>query len=374
MIKSSNTLFVTILSNPWPESHRQPSCCLFPCLLSLAIFTTAILDTTRKNHHVLHSFFSWLWCITFFTLAIWSVHALITLQNLSVVDSAPASLAAPAQTTIAYGTAAYGIPAQPNVLSLDYASTIITLTLTVGLCLLGATFLRHRYPNWLGPVQLISSWAIYPALRVIHQAYPLTEDKLLYTLDLSIWGGRSLPHWAKLLETPLLTEILSFCYFTFYLIVLGSAIYFAAKPSLRSRTFFYGLLLIYLFGILGYVAIPASGPYIAYPHEFPSPAGGAFITHALVYIVSLGITGMDAFPSLHCAVTLFILGFLALNGYHKAALLITPLFIGITFATVYLRYHYGIDLIAGIALALVVLYYIQQYQKQFCLITPNASA
>ena len=64
-----------------------------------------------------------------------------------------------------------------------------------------------------------------------------------------------------------------------------------------------------------------------------------------------GITGMDVFPSLHTALPLFITAFLWRDGCCKTALALLPVSLGIVGATVFLRYHYGVDVLVGILLA-----------------------
>ncbi|RKW16644.1 MAG: phosphatase PAP2 family protein, partial [Cardiobacterium sp.] len=66
--------------------------------------------------------------------------------------------------------------------------------------------------------------------------------------------------------------------------------------------------------------------------------------------------GMDVFPSLHTALTLYITAFLWRDGKRKTALLLAPVTAGTIAATIWLRYHYGVDDLAGLALALAALY------------------
>jgi membrane-associated phospholipid phosphatase len=59
------------------------------------------------------------------------------------------------------------------------------------------------------------------------------------------------------------------------------------------------------------------------------------------------------FPSLHIAVSLF-LWLTLLKDYRRLGLLLTPLLVLLWASTIYLRYHYCIDLIAGVCLAVGV--------------------
>jgi membrane-associated phospholipid phosphatase len=63
-----------------------------------------------------------------------------------------------------------------------------------------------------------------------------------------------------------------------------------------------------------------------------------------------GSNRVDAFPSLHCAVTAFTLLFDRVHAPRRFRLWLLPI-IGLWIATIYLRYHYLTDVIAGMALA-----------------------
>ncbi|WP_286146096.1 phosphatase PAP2 family protein [Shigella sp. FC1967] len=65
-----------------------------------------------------------------------------------------------------------------------------------------------------------------------------------------------------------------------------------------------------------------------------------------------------SFPSLHTGdhTFIFVGFFLFFSGYRKTAYCLFPILIGLILATVYLHYHYGIDVIVGTLLALCVLY------------------
>lgn len=302
--------------------------------------SSGIVRDPIRERDILHAFFCWLWCALIFAIAVWGLMAFSRIRASGLVS--------PEQ--------ARHVPA-------------LVFAFGSGIALLAATMFRQRFPNVLGPVQLATSWLVFPALRLIHEAYPLSVDQALYNLDRLVWGGKSLPHWVMAIEHPWVSEVLSFCYFAFYFIIIGSAVYFAIRRGRVGSTFFYGLMLMYLFGFLGYIALPAAGPYAAFEFDFSYPPAGGPMTHFLVGVVHEGVTGMDVFPSLHCGLVLYIMGFFALTHHRKTALALLPLFIGITLATVYLRYHYGIDLIAGAVLALAVLAFIR---SDLCLTAPQS--
>ncbi|MGY3038804.1 hypothetical protein ACVWWQ_000391 [Rhodanobacter sp. TND4EL1] len=224
---------------------------------------------------------------------------------------------------------------------------------------------ESRWANWKGRLQFVACWLIFPLFKAIREVFIRhTADATLLALDRQLWGGRSLPEHLLGWERPWLSELLSSGYLLFYLVILVPAIGFSLRRrSSEARSFFLGLALMYLCGFAGYLLVPAGGPYMAFPAVFPYPVHGGPTTALLTRAVQAGITGMDVFPSLHSGIGVYVLGFFALGGYRRATWLLTPIILTLVPATLYLRYHYGIDVLCGIALAAGVLTFIQHYRK-----------
>ena len=163
-----------------------------------------------------------------------------------------------------------------------------------------------------------------------------------------------MPAWFHYEAHPALTDLLAACYFAFFPIVIGGVAYYAWRRREPSAARFYnGLIGIYLAGLAGYLLLPAAGPAFT---TLPDQGAGGILAPAIIAIVKDGVTGMDVFPSLHTALTLYITAFLWRDGKRKTALLLAPVTAGTIAATIWLRYHYGVDDLAGLALALAALY------------------
>lgn len=67
-------------------------------------------------------------------------------------------------------------------------------------------------------------------------------------------------------------------------------------------------------------------------------------------VVRLGGIRPDAFPSLHCAVPAFILAFDFIHKRRRFWICLGPCVL-LWFSTVYLRYHYLVDVLCGFLLA-----------------------
>ena len=113
--------------------------------------------------------------------------------------------------------------------------------------------------------------AMNVAYQAMAAAVPIVRarrfDAPLYSLDVALWGT-SPNVWAERFVDPVLTEVLSACYIFFMPLLFGSLLrYFFWHRQLLAE-FYTGLFTVYGLGFLGYVLVPASGPYLAYPELF----------------------------------------------------------------------------------------------------------
>ncbi|QLQ26477.1 MAG: phosphatase PAP2 family protein [Dechloromonas sp.] len=157
------------------------------------------------------------------------------------------------------------------------------------------------------------------------------------------------------LVTPWATEAFSFFYILFLPYLAFSVINYAIGDLHRLRAFTVGLFSLYGIGFLGYALVPAGGPYLAFPQEFTVPLLGGPITQWNAVVVGAGSNGIDVFPSLHVAVSSFLLGFDFRHRRRRFWVYLVPC-VGLWLSTLYLRYHYLVDLLFGFALATLALW------------------
>jgi len=191
-------------------------------------------------------------------------------------------------------------------------------------------------------------WRLGQDVPRLHEA---TADSWLLGIDRR-WLGETPALGLAPLVHPACTEILSGCYLLFYPAMAGyQCVWIFATPSL-ARRFFAGLYLIYAVGFVGYTLAPAKGPWIHLAGALEPLVGGP-LTALTDLVVRNGCNGVDVFPSLHTAVMAYFVGFDFLNGRcRRAAAMLLPA-IGLCIATVYLRYHYAVDALAGLVLAAI---------------------
>jgi len=170
-------------------------------------------------------------------------------------------------------------------------------------------------------------------------------------LRLDCWMTGTTPSLAlQSLVRPPLTDALSLCYGLFIPYFGTSLIWYFLGELPVARRFFAGLIGLYSIGFLGYLLVPASGPYLAFARLYSVPLTGGWLTEVNAGFVDVGGNKVDVFPSLHCAASAFILAFDLRHSRARFWVFVVPV-VGLWFSTVYLRYHYLVDLVAGFALA-----------------------
>ncbi|MEO5913415.1 MAG: phosphatase PAP2 family protein [Luteolibacter sp.] len=236
--------------------------------------------------------------------------------------------------------------------SLLYLALILTNTSVIAWCRLRETTLSWRCRLWFYAV--VMNVAFMNMKSSVMKVNSHKWDEMLAGFDKALFGA-ILSVRAQEVVTPVLTEVLSFCYLMFFPYLMISWFYYAYRGLPLFRKLMVGMFTIYGLGFLGYSFVPAGGPHLAYPGEFSVPLTGWVVTRFNALIVEKGSNGVDVFPSLHCAISCYLLFFDRLHTRWRHRLYLVPC-VGIWCATIYLRYHYFADLLAGFALAAFALW------------------
>jgi membrane-associated phospholipid phosphatase len=229
--------------------------------------------------------------------------------------------------------------------------------LAVGLGLTLYAMYRNTAPAWRARLAFypVATGIAYLLMRdAVPAVEPFIHDAILQGIDSRLIGA----NLSLLLEPfthPVLTEVMSLCYALFIPYVVVSAIRYLRRDLEPAKTFYSGLFSVYGLGFLGYSVLPAVGPYIAMADRFSAPLTGWWITEFNRNIVVTRSILVDVFPSLHCAVSAYILLFDRRHDPIWFKVCLVPC-IGLWLSTIYLRYHYFTDVAAGFLLAAVGLW------------------
>lgn len=243
--------------------------------------------------------------------------------------------------------------------ALLYFILLLTNLFVIAWCRRRETSLRWHLRLWFYPVAMNA--VFFTMSSAVLKVTPHKLDDWLASFDHALFGA-TLSARAQAIATPALTELLSFCYLLFFPYMIVSWLYYSRRGLPLLRKLMAGMFTIYGIGFLGYSFVPAGGPHLALRDEFTGPLTGWAITKLNGFIVANGSNGVDVFPSLHCAISAFLLFFDRQHARWRQRLYLVPC-IGLWCATIYLRYHYFVDVVLGFALAAFALWVANRWEK-----------
>ena len=180
-------------------------------------------------------------------------------------------------------------------------------------------------------------------------------DQALANLDFSFWGANPTV-WLERVYSPALTEYLQFIYTLFVPVVLFVPwIMWRRKKYTEFRYMSFLLALGFLVSYLGYILVPARGPRYLLEHLQTLPLKGMWLFDSMQTTLNrIESDHYDCFPSGHVEMTVLAcwLSRSVSPQLFRAYFLYT---LCIVFATVYLRYHYTVDLLAGVLVAVFLI-------------------
>jgi hypothetical protein len=223
---------------------------------------------------------------------------------------------------------------------------------------------------------LVSFYVTYLAYRNLKSVVPLLRpgelfDRQLGEIDRAMFGGTdpaAILH--TLLGTGITAEGLSIVYVVFIVFLPISLAYaLVYSPDLPGGLFFATALGInWSLGALSYFVLPALGPVYVSPAEFAdlptsevSQLQALLLDQRVAFLRDPAVAGTSqsiaAFASLHVSVILTAVLAAYLLGFGRRTRLgLWVLLWSSVLATVYLGWHYVIDDVAGVAIALLALW------------------
>jgi len=192
---------------------------------------------------------------------------------------------------------------------------------------------------------------LLPVLR------PGSLDAELLAIDRAILGVTPAV-WMDQFNHRLIIEWFSAFYFSYFLLCAFSLFWvlWAVKDLKLLRPYAIGGAIVFYLGQLTYVAVPGYGPVSYLADQFAGPLDGGFFWGLVSATVAQGGAMKDIFPSLHTALPTYftIFAFYAARTDPRFKLISRVLLfmtMNIIVSTMLLRWHYAIDVVAGLTLA-----------------------
>jgi hypothetical protein len=254
------------------------------------------------------------------------------------------------------------LAADPHPLKGQAAARMVTLAAAVVGAIVavrgGWVTARPLAPLLYRTAVLAGVLGVYFVLRDLAPVVsPYALDTELRALDVRIFGGEPAV-WMQRFVTPASTEWFAFFYLSYFwmLAAFTLPITYATDRAPLMAEFATGMFLIYCVGQTLYLLVPGFGPLYAFPDSFAAPLPRGPVYESLMRTVAAGSAMKDIFPSLHTAGPLFMTLFAFRHRRERVFRIAWPVAAffaaNILVATLLLRWHYAIDLVAGAVLAL----------------------
>jgi membrane-associated phospholipid phosphatase len=215
------------------------------------------------------------------------------------------------------------------------------------------SFLR---PYW----EIVRDWFPFLAILLMyyslwgdatHLLVPLDRDWELIVLDQRLFGFQASVAMQRFI-TPPRTAWMEFSYFYHILhIPLVGCFVYLCRPRARFREMMSGLMIVTFLGLLGYILVPAIGPMYTLRDLYAVPLRQPIsLFNQQLEFMDLARIHRDVFPSLHVAIS-FVVWLYAYRNSRPLFWVLSPLVLSLWVSTIYLRYHYLVDVVAGMLLA-----------------------
>lgn len=212
---------------------------------------------------------------------------------------------------------------------------------------------RGAWTVWARAVATIAVLMfLYSSLGAsVFEIIPWRADLRLEAADTALFAGHSPAVWAARHIGEAGLEFWSFIYgffvpFLYLSIFLGCV----GRPAAERDEFLLGFAVTYALAYLGYLFLPTTGPIESIAGVAPPPGGP--IHRMVLHTVETTGGNHGAFPSLHVGASAYLCLF---DWRHSLlrGMTYAPVVVLIGFSTVFLQYHYVVDLLVGLGIAVL---------------------
>lgn len=202
-------------------------------------------------------------------------------------------------------------------------------------------FVRLMYPMFMGTLFYNGT------AGTMNLLFDNFLDGQLAAFEKSLFGENLTIYIDRYLQNAWVTELLSFCYFCYYLMIPGflTVLFIKQKYELIisstatiSLTFFLSYQLFFLY--------PIEGPRWFFAGQYLTNLDGFFFRSMVEYVIDNGAIRGGCMPSTHFAIALVVMLY-CLKHYRRAGLWLIVVNSGLALGTVWGRFHYISDVVVG---------------------------
>jgi membrane-associated phospholipid phosphatase len=183
-------------------------------------------------------------------------------------------------------------------------------------------------------------------------------DGLLLGWDRFLVGETPALAWEPWLR-PWLEDLAMAGYLFFFYYLIAGPGHYCLRDLRLFRKCMVGLFTLYGLAFMGYTVMPAAGPHIYM--TFKTPLHGPWLLDWTLKTVNRGSNSLDVFPSVHVAASFYLLLFDWKHWRRRFWWVLAPCLM-MFFSTLYLRFHYFVDLLAALVVALIAWWVAERYE------------
>jgi len=236
----------------------------------------------------------------------------------------------------------------------------------IHLVLAGALFSLRTTPS-SATLRLVRDWhplLLFPFLfkEVESLSAAVGDWRLTSTipaLETTLFGGQPSLYLSQRLAFVPLSEFLHFCYLAYIVVIPAVAgyWYFSNRREAFGELLF-ALSVVMLGSYLFFILLPVDSPYYLSARLAP-PLSDHFFFKLVHQVSARGGARGGAFPSAHVSGGLVVF-LVAWRHQRRLAALLAPIIAGVVMATVYGRFHYALDTIAGLLVGAIIVFACRQ--------------
>ncbi len=234
----------------------------------------------------------------------------------------------------------------------QYADELVFYCGTTAMALLIVRYIDENRGQWYALVRLLYPLLLFTFFYratggTMHLAFDRFFDPELVAFERAVFGVNPTLFIDRHLLSTWATELFSWCYFFYYFVlaVFLLAVFFKRDhPVLKSSltaiclTFFLSYILFILF--------PLEGPRWHFAQEYVNPVVSPVGRHLVNLVIDNVAVRGGCMPSSHVAIALVVLLY-SFKYYRRAGWILLPIVTGLAIGTVWGRFHYVSDVLAG---------------------------
>jgi membrane-associated phospholipid phosphatase len=238
------------------------------------------------------------------------------------------------------------------------ASLLLPAALLLAALVAGVVAPRARRAGGLGRFlgefyPLLLTLGLYTQIGLVNAARGIAHDERVIGWEATLFSVQPSLAWIRACPSPAWSTLMHAAYLAYFPILVAAplGIWWSGRRTAARETLFLIMLAFYLCYTI-FLVFPVAGPRYVFPpaHNAASAVPLARFTHRLL---ERGSAWGTAFPSSHVAAGL-VAALSAFRWLRPLGVVLLPLAVLLSLATVYGQFHYALDALAGALVALVV--------------------